>query len=108
LVLDAVDLAGHVAAADLVITGEGSYDAQSLRGKAVSGVARTAAEQALPCLVFAGTVEVGGREAAAHGVDAAYATADLAGSAEASRTDAAYWLSELAARVARQWSTSRT
>ena len=67
-----------------------------------------AAEQALPCLVLAGTVEVGVREAAAHGVDAAYATADLAGSAEASRADPAHWLSELAARVARQWSTSRS
>jgi glycerate kinase len=107
LVLNAVDLAGQVAGADLVITGEGSYDAQSLRGKAVSGVARTAAEHALPCLVLAGAVQVGVREAAAHGVDAAYATADLAGSAEASRADAAYWLRELAARVARQWSTSR-
>jgi glycerate kinase len=107
LVLDAVDLTGHVAAAELVITGEGSYDAQSLRGKAVSGVARAAAEHALPCLVLAGTVEVGVREAAAHGVDAAYATAELAGSAEASQADAAYWLRELATRVARQWSTSR-
>lgn len=104
LVLDAIGLAAQVAGADLVITGEGSYDAQSLRGKAVSGVARTAAEHALPCLVLAGTVEVGAREAAAHGVDAAYATADLAGSAEASRAEAAYWLTELATRVARQWS----
>jgi glycerate kinase len=78
-----------------------------LRGKAVSGVARTAADQGLPCLVLAGTVEVGVREAAAHGVDAAYATADLAGSADASRARPEYWLSELAARVARQWSTSR-
>jgi glycerate kinase len=107
MVLDAVGLAEQVADADLVVTGEGSYDAQSLRGKAVSGVARTAAEQALPCLVLAGTVEVGVREAAAHGVDAAYATADLAGSAEASRAQAAFWLAELAARVARQWSPSR-
>jgi glycerate 2-kinase len=107
LVLAAVDLAGHIADADLVVTGEGSYDAQSLRGKAVSGVARAAAGQALPCLVLAGAVEVGVREAAAHGVDAAYATADLAGSADRSRADAAYWLSELAARVARQWSAPR-
>jgi glycerate kinase len=107
LVLDVIGLAEQVAAADLVLTGEGSYDAQSLRGKAVSGVARTATEQALPCLVLAGTVEVGVREAAAHGVDAAYATAELAGSAEASRAQPAYWLTELAARVARQWSTSR-
>jgi glycerate kinase len=107
LVLEAVDLTGRVAGADLVVTGEGSYDAQSLRGKAVSGVARTAADQGLPCLVLAGTVEVGVREAAAHGVDAAYATANLAGSADASRARPEYWLRELAARVARQWSTSR-
>ena len=90
LVLDAVGPTDQVAGSDLVITGEGSYDAQSLRGKAVSGVARTAADQGLPCLVLAGTVEVGVREAAAHGVDAAYATADLAGSAEASQARASF------------------
>ena len=44
-------------ACDLVITGEGSFDAQSLRGKVVAGVAAAASERGLPCVVVAGRVE---------------------------------------------------
>jgi glycerate kinase len=95
---DAIDTA------DLVVTGEGAYDATSLRGKVVGAVAARAAEAALPCLVLAGTVGVGQREMSANGVEAAYALADLAGSAEAARAEPARWLTALAARVSRQWS----
>jgi glycerate kinase len=105
LVAAAVGLDDAVAGAALVVTGEGRYDATSLRGKVVGGVAAVAAEHAVPCLVLAGQVTVGRREAAAHGVDAAYAVADLDGLA-ASLTDPAGQLAVLAARVARQWSQS--
>ncbi|HWH29739.1 MAG TPA: glycerate kinase [Mycobacteriales bacterium] len=103
LVADAVGLAGAVAAADVVVTGEGTYDATSLRGKVTGGVAALAAEHAVPCLVLAGQVRVGRREAAAAGVDAAYAVADAVG-LEAALADPAGELAGLAARVAREWS----
>ncbi|HMA47453.1 MAG TPA: glycerate kinase, partial [Frankiaceae bacterium] len=74
LVLRTVGMPDRLAAADLVVTGEGAYDATSLRGKAVAGVARAAGEAGLPCLVLAGRVAVGRREAAAHGVQAAFGT----------------------------------
>ncbi len=48
----------HVAHADLVITGEGKIDLQTLSGKVVSGVARTAAKYHKPCLAFAGICEL--------------------------------------------------
>src|ERR1035437_8614117 len=41
-VLDAVGIESLVAATDLVVTGEGTFDAQSLRGKVVAGVAKAA------------------------------------------------------------------
>ncbi len=72
VVADAVGLAEAVAGVDLVVTGEGSFDASSLRGKVVSGVAALAQSQGVPCVVVAGRVEVGRREMAAHGVEAAY------------------------------------
>lgn len=40
--------------ADLVLTGEGSFDAQTTRGKAPAGVARIAAENGVPAIVVAG------------------------------------------------------
>jgi glycerate kinase len=92
-----------LADADLVITGEGSFDAQSLRGKVVAGVAGAARERGLPCLVLAGRVSVGEDEAAAAGVTAARALVDLVGADRAMREPAAA-LRELAADAARVFS----
>jgi glycerate kinase len=104
LVAAAVDLTGTIAEADLVITGEGSFDFQSLRGKVPGSVAAVATEQGIPCLVLAGQVSLGRQEAAAAGVEAAYSVAEQAGSVEAALARPAARLSELAARVAREWS----
>lgn len=93
--------------ADLVITGEGRFDWQSLRGKLVTAVAGAAAERGLPCLVLAGQVEVGRREAAAVGVEEAYSVAELVGGVPAALADPAGTLGELASAVAAQWSGSR-
>jgi glycerate 2-kinase len=104
LVAAAVGLAGEMEVADLVLTGEGAFDAHSLRGKVVSGVAAAAAAHGVPCLVLAGQVAVGRRDAAAAGVEAAYSVAESAGSVEAAMTWPADRLADLAAGVARQWS----
>ncbi|MEU4764541.1 glycerate kinase [Actinosynnema sp. NPDC023794] len=93
--------------ADLAVTGEGSFDWQSLRGKLVTAVAGGAAERGVPCVVLAGQVTVGRREAAAAGVQESYAVAEHAGSVERSLADPHGTLADLAARVARQWSHSR-
>lgn len=55
----AVGLRRRVQDADLVLTGEGSLDAQSLEGKAVSGVVRLARECAVPVIILAGRVDAG-------------------------------------------------
>lgn len=103
LVGDVVDLAGRVAGVDLVVTGEGRFDSTSLRGKVVSGVAAAAVAAGVPCIVLAGQVAAGRREAAAAGIEEAYAMADVAG-LEASFADPAGVLAALAERVAGQWS----
>lgn len=102
VVAKAVGLADAIAAADLVLTGEGSFDGQSLRGKVVAGVARAALAQGLPCVVLAGQVSVGRREAATAGVEASYSLVEACGR-ERALTDPAGALAELAAVVAREW-----
>ena len=104
LVQRLVGLPDRVAAADLVVTGEGTFDFSSLTGKVVSGVAALAAEHAVPCLVLAGAVRVGRREAAAAGIEATYSLVEAVG-VQAALTRPAQELAALAARVARQWST---
>ncbi len=78
LVAKAVGLASRAGAADLVVTGEAVFDWQSLRGKVVAVVAREAQAAGRPVVVLAGRVDVGRREQASNGVDAAYAVVDHA------------------------------
>jgi glycerate kinase len=99
-VLDAADIAGLIGGVDLVITGEGSFDWQSLRGKVVAGVAAAALERAVPVVVLAGRVEVSRREWITAGVAAAFPAVALPG--ESHREGVA----RAAARAARTWSRS--
>ncbi|MQA17264.1 MAG: glycerate kinase [Pseudonocardiaceae bacterium] len=103
LVRERTGLDSALDAAQLVVTGEGSFDRQSLRGKLVTMVSSGAAERGVPCVVLAGQVSVGRREAAAVGVDAAYGAAEMAGSVGAALADPVGSLEAVAQRVAHQW-----
>ncbi|WFE41549.1 glycerate kinase [Micromonospora sp. WMMD998] len=109
LVTRAVGLDAALDAADLVITGEGSFDHQSLRGKVVAGVAGSARDRGVPCVVLAGRVSTGRREAAAAGVTEAYSLVEHFGGEERGGVAAAMerpaeGLRALGARLAGQWS----
>jgi glycerate kinase len=107
VVAETVGLFEAVAQADLVISGEGCFDWQSLAGKVVSGVAAVAGQYGRPCLVLAGRVEVGRREMATLGVAGAYAIVEGDASAQVSADHAADDLAALAARVALNWSSAQ-
>jgi glycerate kinase len=93
-------------AADLVVTGEGSFDHQSLRGKVVAGVAAAAAGRGLPCLVVAGEVSAAPAESAAAGVTGTYALAEHFGSVEQAMARPGEGLRALGVHLARTWSTA--
>jgi glycerate kinase len=107
-VLDTVGLDDRITESDLVVTGEGAFDWQSLRGKVVSGVAEAALAQGRGCVVLAGRVEVGRREYAASGVSGAYAVVDdlreRGRPPELALDSPAACLADLAERAARTWS----
>ena len=56
LVMDAAGFAAKLAAADLVLTGEGRIDRQTAFGKTALGVARRAAALGVPCVAVGGGV----------------------------------------------------
>lgn len=62
LVADLIGLAERVAAADLIVTGEGSLDAQTLAGKGPAGVARMARAYGKPVWVFCGQADPTARD----------------------------------------------
>lgn len=103
-VLDAVGFADRLRRCDVVVTGEGCFDWQSLRGKVVAGVAHEALAVGTPVVVVAGQVQVGRREMLSLGVESAYAVAQTPQELDLAMADPTGTLSALARRVARTWS----
>lgn len=93
----------QVAASDVVLTGEGRLDSQSLRGKLPAALARAAAEAGVPTVVIAGQIDLDPDAIRAAGITAAYSVADFAGSVDAALADPAARLAELTAHVAHRW-----
>ncbi|EAP98778.1 glycerate kinase [Janibacter sp. HTCC2649] len=107
LVLDAVGFHDVVHGCDLVVTGEGTFDWQSLQGKVASGVAVAALGAGLPSVVLAGQVLVGRRETMGLGISGTYAVAETPEQVDAALLDPVGTLRARAARVARTWSPAR-
>lgn len=103
VVADLVSLDAAVRGADLVITGEGRFDAQTLRGKTPFGVARIARQHGVPVIVIAGTLGEGYQQMYSHGVDAAFALPSGPISLEQACSEAPRLLRERAADIARVW-----
>jgi glycerate kinase len=57
-VAEAIDLDAAIQRADMVVTGEGAFDATSLRGKVVGGVLATAALAGTPATVVCGRADI--------------------------------------------------
>lgn len=70
IVLDETRLEEHIMNADMVVTGEGRLDGQTIFGKAPIGVAELAKKYGKRVLAFAGSVTSDAIECNAYGVDA--------------------------------------
>ena len=73
IVLETVGLEGRLDDADLVITGEGSVDYQTVYNKAPIGVARLAKARGIPVVAIVGSLGERYREVHDHGIDAVLA-----------------------------------
>ena len=62
LIAELTGLEARVAAADLVVTGEGSLDGQSLAGKGPVGIARLAQKHGKPVWAFCGVADAAARD----------------------------------------------
>ncbi len=77
LVLDLVGFDERAARADLVVTGEGALDEQTLHGKAPAGVAAAAMAAGVPVVAVCGRNQLSAEALKAAGISAAYALTDL-------------------------------
>lgn len=98
--LDLLGFQDLIQGARLVVTGEGSLDEQTLRGKAPAGVATAAAKAGVPVVAVCGRRTLGDDELHAAGITAAYALTDLEPDPAVCMSEAGPLLERLARRVA--------
>ncbi|MGC0274470.1 glycerate kinase [Pseudactinotalea sp. Z1739] len=102
-------LAEHLAWADLVITGEGSFDRQSLQGKAPLGVVERAVASGVPAVVVAGRIQMAPEQMRLIGVSAWASAEETAPRPhEAIGPSPAYWVRQATRRALHAFDWSGT
>lgn len=96
-IADLIRLSDAIEAADLVITGEGSYDSQSAAGKVPAFVGKAAASFGIPAALVAGRIA---DDADMSGFAWSTSLSMLAGSSAASMASPAAWLRAAGAELA--------
>jgi glycerate kinase len=99
-VLDLIDFRRKLADTDIVITGEGSLDTQSLHGKAPVGVAAAAREAGVPVIAVAGRNTLRDIQLREAGIAKAYTLAELEPDTHTSMVNAADLLRRIGRTIA--------
>ncbi|EGR4209806.1 glycerate kinase [Vibrio cholerae] len=107
IVLETVQLAHQVIDADLVITGEGRIDSQTVHGKTPMGVAKVAKRFDVPVLALCGCTGDNYQAVYQCGIDAVFAAVPRAMSLEDALKESDFNLADLAENVARLWVLSK-
>jgi glycerate kinase len=100
LMLDQLGFHDALAAADLVVTGEGSLDEQTLRGKAPAAVAAAAHAAGVPVVAVAGRCLLEAPRLQAAGFDGVYTLLDEAAAPQQAFDEAAALLRRIGERLA--------
>lgn len=100
LMLELVGFHGRLAGVDLVVTGEGALDQQTLHGKAPAGVAAAARAAGVPVVAVCGHNSLPPEQLRAAGFEAAYALTDLEPDVQRCMADGAPLLTRIAERIA--------
>ena len=103
LVAELSGLAEAMQGADLVITGEGRLDGQSLHGKTPVGVARIARAAGVPVIALAGSLGEGYQRVYEAGIDAAFSLVPGPVSLEQAMAEAEQQLQSRTVDIARLW-----
>ena len=100
IIAEFTHLADDLETADMIVTGEGRFDEQSLHGKVVGFLADAARPLGIPVIVLAGQVSLDKSAVRSSGIMSALSIAEYAGSVRLAQADAANQLMGLASQVA--------
>lgn len=107
-ILDAIEADKYLQKADLVVTGEGRMDGQTVNGKAAMGVALRAKKYGKPVLAVVGSIGEGADAVYAHGIDAIISIPDAPMPLEHALKNSAPLVRQAAARAARMMNIGKT
>ncbi|KQA21250.1 glycerate kinase [Vibrio metoecus] len=107
IVLETVQFAHQVCDADVVITGEGRIDSQTVHGKTPMGVAKVAKRFDVPVLALCGCTGDNYQAVYQCGIDTVFAAVPRAMSLEDALKESDFNLADLAENVARLWVVSK-
>ena len=99
VVLEFTELEQRLSGADLVITGEGSLDEQSLLGKTPMGVARAAARSGIPVIAVCGRSTLSPEQLSESGFESVHALTELESNVEKCIAEAGPLLEELGKHI---------
>jgi glycerate kinase len=102
VILDRIELDRHLQTASVVVTGEGSLDRQSLRGKAAVGVCRRAGGYCVPTFAVAGVSALTPADVRAAGFADVFTLSDLEPDPARSMSQAAELLAAVSEKLARR------
>ncbi len=100
-ITEKLDVKSKIEWADLVITGEGKFDSQSLQGKVVGKMIELSRESKTPIWVVAGVVELAEMEINQLHLDGCYVLSEMASSLEDSMQNASKYLKEVGSLFSR-------
>ncbi|WP_375753001.1 glycerate kinase [Vibrio sp. HN007] len=107
IVVETVQLSERIEGADLVITGEGRIDWQTVHGKTPMGVAREAKKHSVPVIAMSGCVGENYQAVYDIGIEAVFAAVPRAMDLPTAFAESGINLANLAENVARIWSINK-
>ncbi|WP_307893043.1 glycerate kinase [Bacillus swezeyi] len=104
IVLDTLSFSERIKGADLIITGEGKIDGQTIYGKTPAGVAKRAGKADIPVIAFAGSLGEGCELVYDKGISALFSIVPGITSLEESLANGSAYLEHCARNIAAVWS----
>jgi len=108
VVIEAAGMEQHLHDADMVITGEGRLDAQTLSGKTIAGIARLGAGSGVPVVALCGSLALTPEELSRLGVAAALSIVPGPSTLDEAIAHAPAWVEAQAETICRLWAAARS
>ena len=103
VVLESTQFVERIVGADLILTGEGALDVQTLSGKTIAGACRLARQQDIPIVAIGGAVRLNGQQMNELGIISAFSLVDAPRDLEFCVDNAELLLTNATERILRLW-----